>query len=145
MEEYLQNESPEDEQLFDDEKPEPVEFISIDEGALPSHFRCASHTLSLIGTKDAKRAMDDPTYKMHFDQAFSKLNSLCKKFNRPKSSELIKTILGSSLVMPCATRWNSLYDSIKCILGFDVKLLNKAAQALALEEFTATDIEFFKE
>lgn len=136
----------------EDERGEPVEFISIEDGALPTHFRCASHTLSLVGTKDAKLAMEDATYPIRFNQAFSKLNALCKKYNRPKSCELIKSMLGKSLVMPCKTRWNSLFDSIKRILEFDVTLLNRTVTLLnrdtrshSIEEFTTTDIEFFTE
>lgn len=82
---------------------------------------------------------------MRFNQAFTKLNELCKKYNRPKSSELIKAILKSSLIMPCKTRWNSLFDSITRLLTFDIKLLNKVTEALSLEQISPNDTEFFNE
>lgn len=129
----------------DEDRGEPVEFIPINDGALPRHIRCASHTLSRIGTKDADDASSDPIYHMKFTEAFAKLNALCKKYNRPKSSELIKSMLKSSLVMPCATRWNSLYDSISRLLKFDVNLLNEINVALSLDSFLTADMEFFQE
>lgn len=129
----------------EDEMGDPVNFVRIDDKALPMHFRCASHTLNLIGTKDASNALTNSMYRMKFDQAFEKLNALCKKYNRPKSSELIKSILKSSLVKPCKTRWNSLYDSIARLLTFDVQLLNKTTEALSLENFSTSDLEFFRE
>lgn len=131
--------------MNDDDKVDPVDFVSIEDNVLPSHFRCAAHTLSRVGTKDANDAKKNRLYQMRFDQAFLKLNAICKKYNKPKSCELIKSILKSSLEMPCKTRWNSLYDSIKRILEFDLKSLNKAAAALSLDEFSEVDMEFFRE
>lgn len=125
VEYFDQNDSDDDHDGDDDN----VEFVSIDDGALPSHYRCGSHTLSRVGTKDAENAKTNTMYTTRFNQAFAKLNSLCKKFNRPKSSETIKAILKSSLIMPCKTRWNSLYDSIKRFLEFDVKLLRKTIRS----------------
>lgn len=122
-----------------------VEFIKINDDIFPYHYRCAAHTLSRIGTKDASRALDNEMYKLRFNEAFAKLNGLCKKFNKPKSCELIKATLKSSLVMPCSTRWNSLFDSIKCLLKFDIEQLNSVCSALSLDDFSAIDIEFFKE
>lgn len=129
----------------DDDEVDPIEFVSIEDNVLPSHFRCAAHTLSRVGTKDANDAKKDRLYQMRFDQAFLRLNAICKKYNRPKSCELIKSILKSSLVLPCKTRRNSLYDSIKRILEIDLKSLNKAAAALSLDEFSEVDMEFFRE
>lgn len=140
VEDHYQNDS-------DDEDVDGynVEFVPIDDAALPNHYRCASHTLSRVATKDAENALTITMYATRFNQAFAKLNSLCKKFNRPKSSEIIKAILGSSLIMPCKSRWNSLYDSIKRLLEFDVKLLKKTTHALSLDDFSVVDFEFFKE
>jgi len=40
----------------------------------------------------------------------------------PKSAEIIKSILGCSLIYPCLIRWNSLFDSISQLLIYKAKL-----------------------
>lgn len=40
----------------------------------------------------------------------------------PKSAEIIKSIIGCSLIYPCLTRWNSLFDSISQLLIDKAKL-----------------------
>lgn len=135
----------EENDIDDDDQHDFVQFSEIGDDILPTHFRCASHTLCRVGTKDASNALKNDMYKLRSEQAFAKLNSLCKKYNRPKSSELIRIMLKSALVMPCKTRWNSLYDSVKRLIEFDVELLNQVMNVLKLEEFTRVDIVFLRE
>lgn len=129
----------------DENEIENVEFVTIEENILPVHFRCGSHTLNLVATTDAFKALLNVSYKTRYNNAFNKLNSLCCKTNRPKSSEIITSILQSSLILPCKTRWNSLFDCVKRILQFSHKLLNKTMDELDLAQFTSNDIDFFKE
>lgn len=128
----------------DDNAQFEVEFIEIPENILPVHFRCAAHTLALVATKDVEK-IQDLTYKRKSASAFEKVNSVCKKSNKPKSSEIIHGILGKSLIVPCKTRWNSLFDTVSKILEFDIKIMNKVMVELELPKFTNTDYEFLQE
>lgn len=121
-----------------------IEFFEIPDNMLSAHYRCASHTLNLIATSDVGK-ITDLQYKATSQSAFAKVNVLCRKTNHPKSSETIKQILGKSLVVPCKTRWNSLYDTVSRILEFDIKLLNKVMVELEESKFTTIDYEFLKE
>jgi len=93
---------------------------------LPHHLRCASHTLSLIATSDfeiriLKAIKSLPVNRLHL-AAIEKCNFLWNMSRRPKSAEVIKSILGCSLIYPCTTRWNSLFDSISQLLIYKAKL-----------------------
>jgi hypothetical protein len=89
---------------------------------LPRHLRCASHTLSLIATSDFMKAIKSlPVNRLHV-AAIEKCNFLWNMSRRPKSAEVIKSILGCSLIYPCPTRWNSLFDSISQLLINKAKL-----------------------
>lgn len=113
---------------------------------LPCHFRCGSHTLNLVSSKDAIEALrSDQTYKMQHESAFTKLNALCCKANRPKSNEIICDILKKSIKVPCKTRWNSLFDCIQHILKIVIRVLNVVMDKLELLTFLERDIDFLTE
>lgn len=84
-------------------------------------------------------------YAAQHESAFSKVNGLYKKTNRPKSSEIISNVLKKALIMPVKTRWNSLFDSVEHILTFELKTLNTLMLALDLPQFTSDDYEFLGE
>lgn len=132
---------------FDDEEYEEsvdgfVDFVDVDDIVLSSHFRCGVHTLCLIASKDSKNALKDSVYEKCNESALHKLNKLYKKTRRPRSSEIIRGVLKVALVLPCKTRWNSLFDSIEHILKFDLRTLNTMMLALDLPQFTDSDHQF---
>lgn len=120
-------------------------FTDLDDTLVSDHFRCGSHTFCLLASTDAKDALDDVEYAARYKDAFDKVNALYKKTNRPKSSEIIKRILKMSLILPAATRWNSLFDSIEHIVSFDLVTLNTLMLALGLPQFTQENYDFLKE
>lgn len=126
------------------ENEESIDFIEFGDVNmfLGAHFRCGSHTCFRVATHDAKAAFSDAMYEEQHDSAFSKLNSLYKKTNRPKSSEIIRDVLKVALVLPVKTRWNSLFDSVEHILKFELKTLNTLMLALDLPQFTQADYDF---
>lgn len=135
--------------LDEDENPdmeEPfIEFFELTDNVLLSaHFRCGSHTFCRVAAKDASDAMNDTRYAKQHESAFKKNNSLFKKTNLPKSSEIIRNILKKSLVLPAKTRWNSLFDSVEHILKFELKVLNTVMLELDLQQFTQADYDFLK-
>ena len=75
----------------------------------------------------------------------AKLSSLWNKAGRPKSAEMIKSIINCQLTLPCITRWNSFYDSLVKLYKIDRDKLNKLMYELDLPEFTKSDFEFIYE
>ena len=51
--------------------------------ALPSHMRCSAHTLNLVATTDADKALaSDPDYKRSCKSVFAKAQELWNKQSR---------------------------------------------------------------
>lgn len=102
----------------DDGQEDEIEFFDLSSNiVLPKHVRCASHTMNLIATVDVKNAIQrNTTLRTRHTNAVAKCTILWKMAGKPKSSEIIKQILGHTLSYPGATRWNSMYDSISQIL-----------------------------
>lgn len=54
-------------------------------------------------------------------------------------------LLGCQLKTPCATRWNSEYDSVDCVLKQDQVSLNTVMKKLKLDVLDESDIALLKE
>ena len=55
---------------------------------LPLHFRCCSHTLSLICTADSKKC-PDKKFRAASHSTFGKCSALWNAADRPKAAEII--------------------------------------------------------
>jgi hypothetical protein len=107
---------------------------------LPPHQRCASHTLSLICTVDVNKK----TSRLQ-KSAFGKCYGIWNKSSRStKFSEVIKDICGVYLKTPCVTRWNSLYDSLRCLLT-QKHNLTKLCTGLGVPLLQEREIEFIEQ
>ena len=85
----------------------------IDEPDLPPHYRCAAHTLNLIATTDADHAELDSAYKKLSRSTFAKCQALWNKSGRTTAAnEIVSKEAGLQLVRSCATRWNSVFNSV---------------------------------
>ncbi|XP_017465562.1 PREDICTED: uncharacterized protein LOC108358634 [Rhagoletis zephyria] len=97
---------------------EDDEVIGSHDLPLACQFRCAAHTLNLCATTDANRILKTGNYTplcaMHHN-AIGKCNVLWNSAGRPKTAEIIQSVLGHTLSKPGVTRWNSLYDAMKQI------------------------------
>uniref|UniRef100_A0A034WVU3 Putative AC9 transposase n=1 Tax=Bactrocera dorsalis TaxID=27457 RepID=A0A034WVU3_BACDO len=111
---------------------------------LPKHHRCSSHTLNLLATTDFLKILkaDLAVYEKH-KMIFEKCNSPWKKCNWPKSSEVIVAYLGSNLVVPVVTRWNSLYDAVTKIIHHKSRL-NILCEQLSLAPFSLSDVQYLE-
>lgn len=88
----------------DEDEPEPAI-------TLPRHRKCAAHRLNLVATTDIAKL--EGQLKTTSVQTFAKLSGLWNKQNRSvTSANAIKTALGTLLVTPGDTRWNSYYDAV---------------------------------
>lgn len=126
-----------------DQCDESTEIV-IEEPSLGIHIRCASHTLNLVALVDAKEALKNAQYRDIHQRAFAKMKSLFLKYNRPKSYAIMQNVLNSRLVVPNKTRWNAVFDALKCFNGKDPKEINKLMGELGLEKFTTNELIFLK-
>ena len=152
----LSNEEGDEEESSDNF--EGVTFISIDDDAsvqpsvdsnklivLPNHIRCAAHTLNLVATTDAKKALEkSPAFKRLNHLVMGKCSALWNCGSRPKSAEIIEQICQRHLPYPCPTRWNSLFDCLTVLLDQREKLL-QLMTSLNLPLFKDIEIEFLQE
>lgn len=82
---------------------------------LPAQRRCFSHLLNLASA-DFQKNLPNLASKA-FMQTYNKLNALWHTTNRSSYAKSIcRKELNCSLKIPCDTRWNSKFDSIKKIL-----------------------------
>lgn len=112
---------------------------------MPHHLRCASHTLSLIATTDFNNILKGTPASRLNHSVIGKCNTLWNLSRRPKSSEIIQTILGCSLKYPCPTRWNSLFDSITQLLKYKDKLNIVMKELNVYYSFKDIDFEYLEE
>lgn len=113
---------------------------------LPGHERCATHTLHLIASTDFKQArIKNQFYKKLHDSALSKCQALWNLCARsPKACETYLQITGKSPTSPCATRWNSYYNSIQDLLAVQ-NHLGEAMKMLKLPPLKENEILFLSE
>ena len=104
----------------------------------------AAHTLNLVATTDAGKGLKTPGLSKLNNATMGKCSALWTAAGRPKSSEIIKEILGKDLRYPCVTRWNSLYDSL-VQLDDNKSELNKLMTSLKLPTFKSIELEFIQE
>lgn len=84
---------------------------------LPKQRRCFSHHCNLL-SKDFEKTLPSAADKV-FKTMYERLNSLWHLTNRScRAKTICKDVLGCKLNVPCATRWNSKFDSIKKV--FDI-------------------------
>ena len=128
-----------------------VEFVPIfyieasNHAVLPTHIRCASHTLSLGRTTDANSALKTSAQFSRLNHAvMGKCTALWNAGSRPKSAEKIAEICDCSLRTPCATRWNSLFDNVTGLLD-KRDVLSRLMAALNLPAFKDLELDFLEE
>ena len=133
-----------------------VEYVAIgetlDEGSnaaehkLPTHMRCAAHSFNLIATADANKGLTAP-FKSMFGKVHGKAQTLWNQQSRSTvAADIIQEELKRRLVVPNATRWNSLYDSLRFLLKLideNKSSIQRAMIRLKLLTFSDQEIVFF--
>lgn len=103
-----------EEEVDDDDDDDNIRTIELNEVfesnssvslTLPTHERCASHTLNLIVTKDFENSEKDATYKKIYHSSIAKCKSLWTKYSHSSvMSDKTFEELGGGLVVPVPTR-----------------------------------------
>ncbi|XP_049318513.1 uncharacterized protein LOC125780343 [Bactrocera dorsalis] len=133
----------ETETSFEDESENDLPVFQ-NELLLPKHLRCCSHTLNLLASADYVKILrsEQALYIQH-SMTFEKCNALWRKCKWPKSSEIIVECLGSTLLVPVVTRWNSLFDAVTKLLWAKDKL-NPLCERLSLSQFSPSDLQYLE-
>ncbi len=113
---------------------------------LQPHHRCACHSLNLLATTDADKALKTSSYSKINHASFGKCRGIWNLVNRStKASDAISDLCGQKrLIFPVPTRWNSKFDAVKRLLEFSDKL-DQISKALEQPSFKTTEIDFLKE
>lgn len=64
----------------------------------------------------------------------ARCTTLWNKQRSPKQTEIILRHLGSALIRPVVTRWNSFYESVKCIVRHQEKITSELYTDLCIPE-----------
>lgn len=118
----------------------------IDDVVLPQHITCISHSLSLVATCDANKALEaNLRYKNFYQSAFSKAQSLWNAVSRStKAADFAADICGTRFIVPVLTRWNSTYNAVRKIIKEKSKI-NEVCEKLSLKKFKTSDLLFLEE
>ena len=120
------------------------EFCAIQ---LPPHTKCICHSLNLIATTDADKAIKNAQYGKYHHSVMGKCQAVWNAVHRSsKAADSVEAILcdNKKLLIPCQTRWNSKYDAIARLLELKENL-DKICEALKLPKFARTEMEFLAE
>lgn len=92
--------------------------------SLPSHMRCAAHTLNRIATAHVTNAISKQggSYKKLYRGAMAKCSKLWSTFNQSNlAAHVVQDLTGMSLRTPGKTRWNSTFDAVRGLTHGRVK------------------------
>ncbi|KAK4030880.1 hypothetical protein OUZ56_024267 [Daphnia magna] len=125
-----------------------IEF-DYNRSTLCEDFSCFSHCVNLIATTDFKKVLESgraSSFKLAHEKAFGKLQRLGNLSSGTiRASKIISDTIGCQLKTPCATRWNSEFDSFKCVMDQPEDKLNSAMKKLKLELLDEADRVLLKE
>lgn len=137
----------------DDDDIQPADIAAILTGVddtdsgiyLPPHHKCAAHTLNLIGSTDADKALTNAAYSRIHHGSFGKCQALWNAVHRSsKAADAVKAISDKALIHPCPTRWNSKFDAVHRLLDLSDKL-PAICDALSLPRLKPIEMEFLRE
>ena len=112
---------------------------------LPTQERYFAHTLILIATTDMKKTSYPALHKKIFMSSFVEATAIWNKCSLPKSAEIIFNICERNHNTPRITRRNFLFDSLLCLLKFELCTLEELFQKLHLPELNENEVEFLRE
>lgn len=117
---------------------------------LPPHQRCASHTLNLVATHDAGKALSNSAYKKLYRSTIAKCTALWNKASRSTNcADVVHEKLNTALIVPNDTRWNSHFRAIEKIKNILEKnsedKIHDVFNALEVPLLLESEVDFVKE
>lgn len=114
---------------------------------LPAHLTCSAHKLNLCATTDAAKVLrnQDTTLSRIHERVLNKCNKLWNAAGRPKSAEIIQTVLGHTLSRPGVTRWNSTYDALVQIHAIKDKSIQLYEALQISGQLRQTEFQYIQE
>ena len=101
---------------------------------LPSHQRCACHSLNLVCTTDLQHAEDNAAYRKLSRGAFGKCQAIWNRAGRSALAvEIIKDNCGLMVIRPNATRWNSEFMAVERLVRISKEKGEDALHAVCNE------------
>ncbi|XP_064092938.1 uncharacterized protein LOC135205752 isoform X2 [Macrobrachium nipponense] len=113
------------------------------EEILPFNMRCMSRVLSVICTKDVDSALNGTIGKLHHS-AFGKCSSIWKQLSSPNQANIVERILKCSPILPSASSYISLHDSIQVLVEHRTKL-SDVTKVLSLPQFEDQELDYLSE
>jgi len=112
---------------------------------LPSHERCAAHTLNLVASTGVdKHLSSSPNSRNIYKSLLAKCSALWNKVNQlTVASDNSQEIVKRKLLVPDKTRWNSQYDAIVRIAENTMSELNELCMKIGVRSFVEREITFW--
>uniref|UniRef100_H3A5J1 BED-type domain-containing protein n=1 Tax=Latimeria chalumnae TaxID=7897 RepID=H3A5J1_LATCH len=107
---------------------------------LPKHQCCTAHTLNLIAAYDIHKHLSctsstSAVYRSSI--AKNQASRSCKTY------EVIEDNVNRKLIVPCVTRWNSLYNAVERVMS--IEHLSIVCDKMGVVKFKMHEITFLKE
>ena len=113
---------------------------------LPPHVSCMSHSLNLIASTDAAKALNSSNqYKKLYRSVSAKCTALSNAVHvSSKNAEIAQELLHCTIPKPNTTRWNSEFDCLKRV--YEVRdRINTVMERLKLPKLVDVEVEFLGE
>uniref|UniRef100_H3ASU9 BED-type domain-containing protein n=1 Tax=Latimeria chalumnae TaxID=7897 RepID=H3ASU9_LATCH len=111
---------------------------------LPKHQHCTAHTLKLIAAYDIHKHLScTSSTSAVYCSSIAKCSALWNKASHSCTYEVIDNNTNKKLIVPCVTRWNLFYNTVKRVMS--IEHLSIVCDEMGVAKFKMHEITFLKE